>query len=185
MAHDLKLFLNELFRNPTQVVALAPSSTELAAEMARAVPIAAQRVVELGPGTGKITQALVDYGIAPNNMILLEKNPSFAGLLAERFTEAHVHLRGAEEISKICQGCDAVVSGLPLLSMPLDLQRQIVGGAFDVMGPEGVFVQFTYGPRPPVHGQLIRELGLGYLKSDRIWGNLPPARVYQFRRTQH
>ena len=62
------------------------------------------------------------------------------------------------------------------------MRRAIVGAAFDVLKPDGEYVQFTYGPRPPVSDQMIEELGVKVNKGHKIWANLPPARVYRFRR---
>jgi phosphatidylethanolamine/phosphatidyl-N-methylethanolamine N-methyltransferase len=76
-----------------------------------------------------------------------------------------------------------VVSGLPLLSMPLALQRDILTGTFARVRPGAPYVQFTYGPAPPVARAVRDELGLDWRVSPRIWQNLPPARVYRFTRT--
>lgn len=179
---DLGMFLGQLVRKPTQVVALAPSSEELARQMALRVPAGTGPVVELGPGTGKITQALLDVGIAAGDLHMLELNPDFVAHLKQAFPGTHVHHRSACEIDAL--GLDhirAVVSGLPFLSMPNSVQRDILEGAFAAMPPGGVFIQFTYGPTAPVAEELRTDLDLIWDKSDRVWGNLPPARVYTFR----
>ena len=76
----------------------------------------------------------------------------------------------------------AVVSGLPLLSMDVATQRSIVGAVFDALRPGGVFIQFTYGLSPSIDAGLIDELDLGWTRSARVWGNLPPATSYTFYR---
>jgi phosphatidylethanolamine/phosphatidyl-N-methylethanolamine N-methyltransferase len=183
MPSDLSFFLGQLLRRPHQVVALAPSSEDLARAMVAALPPGTRRVAELGAGTGKITRALLAAGIAPADLTLFELNPEFARHLRETFPGVRVLARPAQAIAAECAGgVDAVVSGLPLLSMSDETQAAIVGGAFAVMGPAGVFVQFTYGPNPPVAEAVRQSLGLTHSRSRRVWNNLPPARVYAFRR---
>lgn len=184
MPSDLSLFMGQLIRQPEQVVALAPSSRALARKMAQALPRDPGTVIELGPGTGKITRALLDHGVAPADLVCFELNPTFCATLRSRFADIDVREAAAQEMGHIGRdNIGAVVSGLPLLSMPNSVQRAIVGSAFKALRPGGVFIQFTYGPTPPVASSLIRELGLSWRKSSRVWGNLPPARVYTFYRT--
>jgi len=186
MSQDLRLFMKQLVRNPSEVVALAPSSTELANAMAAFLPAGYNRVVELGAGTGKITRALMKKGVMPDDITLVETSPKFCEHLRDTFPYATVHQKRAEDLGALdLSGTTAVVSGLPLLSMSTAKQRAIVTGAFDAMGADGRFIQFTYGPVPPIHGSIIRDLGLTYETSVRIWGNLPPAVVYCFRRVAH
>lgn len=183
MSRDLRLFMKQLMRNPSEVVALAPSSTELANAMAAFLPAGYYRVVELGAGTGKITRALMKKGVMPDDITLVETSPEFCDHLRETFPYATVHQSRAQDLGSLdLAGTTAVVSGLPLLSMSVATQRAIVKAAFETMAPDGRFIQFTYGPVPPIHGTIIRELGLTYETSSRIWGNLPPAVVYCFRR---
>ncbi len=185
MASDIPLFLGQLLRKPGQVVALAPSSAALAQHMAQAVPDGSGAVVELGPGTGKITRALLGRGIAASDLHLFELNPDFASHLRDTFPETHIHITGAQNaVDHMDEPVRAVVSGLPLLSMPNHIQDAIVGGAFQMMGRGGVFIQFTYGPVPPINEALRKNLGLRWDVSRKIWGNLPPARVYTFRQSK-
>jgi len=80
-------------------------------------------------------------------------------------------------------GAAAVISGLPLLSMPNGVRRDIVTSAFALLAPDAPFVQFTYGPRPPLPDDLIAAMGLSVEKGARILRNLPPARIYRFRQS--
>lgn len=186
MSNGLGVFLGELFRRPTQVVALAPSSVALSREMTVTVPEGPGAVVELGPGTGKITTALLEAGVPASDLHLFELNPVFVEHLKRDYPEVHVYEDRAENARTYIEGkVKAVVSGLPLLSMPYEVQKAIVGGVFDLMGPDGRYIQFTYGPKPPVTPKLRDELGLSWTKSRRIWGNLPPASVYTFTQSRH
>ncbi|KAJ55843.1 hypothetical protein ACMU_08705 [Actibacterium mucosum KCTC 23349] len=182
MPGDLRIFLGQLFRKPGEVVALAPSSEALAREMCRGLSPETGHVAELGPGTGKITRAILSAGVAEKNITAFELNPTFVDTLRGQFPAADIRRAPAQEVGNLPLGeLDAVISGLPLLSMPNDVQRAIVEGTFRVLKPGGTFVQFTYGPVPPI-AQCLREgLKLTWTKSAKIWGNLPPARVYTFR----
>lgn len=179
---DFALFMGQLLRKPHQVVALAPSSRGLCAEMAAELDPAKGPVVELGAGTGNITQAILDAGIAPENCHSIEMNPEFCDRLRARFPGLNVYQMSAGDCGELpVEGAQAVVSGLPLLSMPTQLQRDILTGFTKLVRPGGDYVQFTYGPKPPVTAVVREELGLTWRWSDKIWWNMPPARVYRFR----
>ncbi|MGQ0564247.1 MAG: class I SAM-dependent methyltransferase [Gemmobacter sp.] len=183
MPSDLNLFVRQLLRRPHEVVALAPSSADLAAAMAAHLGPGSGPVIEFGAGTGKITLAILDRGVRPENLTLFEMNPDFAAMLRAAFPGVTVHETGAQDVARFClAGAGAVVSGLPLLSMKTDTQRAIVGGAFAVLRQGGSYTQFTYGPRPPVAAEVQADLGLTFDKGPRIWNNLPPARVYRYFR---
>lgn len=191
MSQDLSLFLGQMLRRPHRVVALAPSSEALARLMAAQVPAPSPDqpggpVIELGAGTGKITRALLESGIAPDQLHLFELNDRFVTRLRDGFPDTHVHHAPAQSMTEAgLTGARAVVSGLPFLSMPLAVQRAILTATFTALRPGAPFIQFTYGPTPPVAESLRLDLGLSWQKSHRVWGNLPPARVYTFRQQPH
>ena len=183
MASDLALFLRQLVRRPQQVVALSPSSAELARAMTVDLSPATGRVAELGAGTGKLTRAILDRGVAPADLTLFEMNPDFCDHLRATFPGVTVLNQGAETLGTTCApGLGAVISGLPLLSMPNAVQLAILRGAFALLRPGGSFVQFTYGPKPPLSEAIRFELGLSARRGEKVWGNLPPARVYRYER---
>lgn len=183
MSSDLALFLRQLIRRPQQVVALSPSSADLARAMADGLGPQTGRIAELGAGTGKLTRALIDRGVPPANLTLFELNPDFCAHLRATFPGVTVLNQGAETLGDACApGLGAVVSGLPLLSMPNAVQSAILTGAFALLRPGAPFIQFTYGPRPPVAEQVRVNLGLIAHRGEKVWGNLPPARVYRFTR---
>lgn len=183
MPSDLALFLGQLIRRPHQVVALAPSSADLARAMAAGLGPETGPVAEFGAGTGRLTRAILDRGVAPADLTLFEMNPEFCDRLRDSFPGVRVLNEPAQQVAHRCApGLGAVISGLPLLSMPDAVQAEILGGAFAVLRPGGVFVQFTYGPRPPLAETVRRDLGLTAERGEKVWGNLPPARVWRYRR---
>ncbi|WP_431300299.1 class I SAM-dependent methyltransferase [Tabrizicola sp. BL-A-41-H6] len=179
---DLALFRRRLLQNPRQMSAIAPSSRALARAMAKGLGPATGRVVEFGPGTGSLTRAILDAGVSPENLTLFELDPHFAEHLRTAFPGTTLHLTGADTAADhVAAGVGAVVSGLPLLSMPDAVCDAIVSAAFQILAPGAPFIQFTYGPKPPVPADTIAKLGLTVETGPKIWANLPPARVYRFR----
>jgi phosphatidylethanolamine/phosphatidyl-N-methylethanolamine N-methyltransferase len=185
---DRKLFVERWIRSPLKVASVTPSGTELCRAMAKAAGSGpTRRVVELGPGTGPVTAALRGHGVTADNLLMIELDPAFAGHLAALHPGAGVIQGDATRIQRIVHDhgwsqCDSVVSGLPLIAMPLSVQARIVRGAFSVLAPGGVFVQFTYGPFAPINPELIRRLRLKPHRHSWIARNLPPASVWTFHR---
>jgi phosphatidylethanolamine/phosphatidyl-N-methylethanolamine N-methyltransferase len=183
MDSDITLFRRRLLKNPRQISAIAPSSRTLARAMTLGLGPQSGRIVEFGPGTGRFTEAMLARGVPAENLTLFELDEEFVPYLREKFPGVTVHQAGAETADTVVEpGIKTVISGLPLLSFPRSLQEAILAAAFRLIGPRGTFVQFTYGPRPPVPDALIEALGLKVDKGHKIWANLPPARVYRFRR---
>ena len=180
---EVALFLKQVASKPREVVALAPSSRALARRMAEAVPDGSGNIVELGAGTGKVTAAPLDAGVPVQAIHSFEINPVFCNHLKREHPELQVYLDRAENFSRHGIGdIKAVVSGLPLLSMEENMQRRIVGAAFERLRPGGSFIQFTCGPVPPVRKAIRDKLSLGRTRSEWIWGNVPPATSYSFCR---
>lgn len=141
------------------------------------------RVVEFGPGTGTLTQAILARGVAPENLTLFELDPEFVTLLRARFKGVRVlHVPADRAADHVAPGVGAVISGLPLLSMPGPVRMAIVSAAFAVLKPGAPYVQFTYGARPSVPPDIRRAHGLTVEQASHVWANLPPARVHHFRR---
>ncbi len=183
MSSDLALFRRRLLRNPKQISAIAPSSRALATAMTDGLGPHTGRVVEFGPGTGRLTRAVLDRGIAPHDLTLFEMDAEFGHHLRKKFPSVHVYIGPAQDCTrKVAKGVKAVISGLPLLSMPVGLRRDIVMAAFSILAPGAPMIQFTYGLRAPLPAELIEELSLSVEVGALVWANLPPARVFRFRR---
>ncbi len=185
MTKDLALFVGQLLRNPREVSAVVPSSRILAQAMVRDLGPASGRVVEFGPGTGKITAAILSRGVRPENLTLYEMNPAFCASLARRFPGVQIVNAPAQASADGPGDVGAVVSGLPLLSMPKTVQHAILSAAFAVLRPGAPYIQFTYGAAPPLHNSVRAALNLAVVAGPRVWYNLPPARVYVYRRAGH
>ncbi len=183
-------FFRQWLKNPLAIAALSPSSRILAREMINQLPEHAGRVIELGGGTGVFTRALLERGVAPENLLVVELNPELHRLLREQFPGVKVIRGDARELQAIIEreefgkdhGVDAILSGLGLLSMSRSTQRSILSAAFSVLSANGRFIQFTYGPSSPVSRELLNELGLHAVRGGVAWRNVPPAAVYVFTR---
>jgi phosphatidylethanolamine/phosphatidyl-N-methylethanolamine N-methyltransferase len=179
-------FIRSWLEKPLSTGAVAPSSKLLARTMAAYVdPEAAGPVIELGPGTGPVTEALVAQGVDPARLVLVEFNPTFCRLLRSRYPEATVVQGDAYSLQRLLgtllrQPAAAVVSGLPLFTKPLKTRLRLMQEAFALMAPQAPFVQFTYAVVSPIPKALR---GVSAEASERIWMNLPPARVWVYRKS--
>ena len=165
--------------------AVMPSGKLLARTMAQYVDVNSEGpVVELGPGTGAITSALIDRGVDQKRLVLVEYNPGFCALLRDRYPHATVVQGDAYalrdslwDVLKV--PASAVVSGLPLVTKPMLTRLKLMRDAFAALAPGAPFVQFTYSVAPPIPKSLP---GVSTEASERIWMNLPPARVWVYRK---
>jgi len=142
-------------------------------------------VVELGPGTGPVTRALIEQGVRPEHLVLVEYESAFCRLLGQRFPGVLVRQGDAYALRRTLADLSdrpirAIVSSLPLLNQPPMRRAALIEDAFALMVPGGVFVQFTYGmgspiPRPASAGRFSAHA------TAPIWLNLPPARVWTYR----
>jgi phosphatidylethanolamine/phosphatidyl-N-methylethanolamine N-methyltransferase len=141
-------------------------------------------VVELGPGTGPVTAALVESGVDPSRLVLVEFNPAFCRILRARYPDATLVQGDAYSMRRLLETllmepAAAVVSGLPLVTKPMRQRLRLIRDAFDLMLPGAPFVQFTYSVASPLPRQLS---GFSVEASERIWMNIPPARVWVYRK---
>ncbi|MEM7446267.1 MAG: SAM-dependent methyltransferase [Pseudomonadota bacterium] len=185
---DRLLFFLLWLRRPMRIANITPSGKHLAAAMVRGVPMAKPgSVVELGGGTGVFTEAMITAGLPADDLVIIEREKALHSLLTKRFPSSRVVLGDARDIHQIANEADAnpvkaVVSGLPILTMNDEIQTAIMGGAFQAMDEDGVFVQFTYGPKSPVRSSVLEALGLKAVKAEKVPRNVPPASVYHYTR---
>jgi phosphatidylethanolamine/phosphatidyl-N-methylethanolamine N-methyltransferase len=184
---DTTLFLQEWLANPQRTGAVAPSSPKLAAAMARWLPSDPESfVLELGPGTGAVTQALIKRGLREERLVAIERNPKMARLLRQRFPRAHIITGDAWQLDVLLRECHepiesvgAVISSLPLLNFTPAEAGTLVEKIRAILDHGGKWVQYSY------------HLGNGHHKSAThfrrlaskiIWLNLPPARVNVYQK---
>lgn len=180
----LGTWLRIWIKNPLRVGAIVPSSAELARAMARLVPVGPGPVVELGGGTGVITRALLAAGVAEADLVVVERDPTLHRLLRQQFPALRIIRGDATELAALIGPLSlaparAVVSGLPLLAMPREVQHRIVEAALAVMAPDAPLIQFTYGLFSPIDRT---ALGLVGRVAGRVFANLPPASVWRYYR---
>jgi phosphatidylethanolamine/phosphatidyl-N-methylethanolamine N-methyltransferase len=185
VASDFTVFLGQMMRNPMEVSAIAPSSAAVARKMTEGVEDVVGPILEIGPGTGSFTRAMLERGVTPERLILMELNPRFCEELRRKFPGVRVLNQPAQDIEQIgVSNLGCVISGVPVLARP-QIQREVVGRAFNVMAPDGFFAQITYSPNAPIPPEVQAEMGLTARKRGTVWANLPPARVFEFRRATH
>ena len=178
-------FFRSWIEKPLAMGAVTPSSRALARTMAANVdPETLGPIIELGPGTGPVTEALVARGIDPARLVLVEFDPTFCRLLRKRYPTATVVQGDAYSLhtllgSLLREPAAAVVSGLPLFTKPLKRRLRLLSEAFALMSPGAPFVQFTYAAVSPIPRGLDRVKAHA---SERIWANIPPARVWVYRK---
>ena len=178
-------FIRSWIEKPLSTGAVMPSGKLLARAMARLVDTEiAGPIVELGPGTGPVTEALVEQGVDPARLVLVEFNPVFCRMLRSRYPEATVvqgdayrlkHLLG----SLLREPAAAIVSGLPLFTKPLRTSLRLISDAFGLLLPSAPFIQFTYAVVSPIPRNLP---GVHARSTERVWRNLPPAQVWVYRK---
>jgi phosphatidylethanolamine/phosphatidyl-N-methylethanolamine N-methyltransferase len=178
-------FLRSWIEKPLHMGAVMPSGRVLARTMAQYVDVKSESpVVELGPGTGAITSALIEHGVDQKRLVLVEYNPGFCALLRDRYPQAKVVQGDAYALRDslwevLSAPAAAVVSGLPLVTKPMLTRLKLIRDAFLALAPGAPFVQFTYSVAPPIPKSLP---GVSTEASERIWMNLPPARVWVYRK---
>ena len=177
-------FLRSWIEKPLRMGAVMPSSKVLARTVARYVdPHSSAPVIELGPGTGAITDALIAHGVAEKRLVLVEFDPGFCALLRERYPQATVIQGDAYNLdltlAELKEPAAAMVSGLPLVTKPMLVRLKLMRDAFLKMEAGAPFIQFTYSVAPPIPKSLP---GIHTQASERVWMNLPPARVWVYRK---
>jgi len=183
---NTSLFMRTLLSNPRMVGAIAPSGAMLADLITSEVNSASGPILELGPGTGVFTEALLARGIRESDLTLVEFSTDFAVMLQRRFPDARVLCANAARLGTHIPresppfGC--VISGLPLLNMSPRAVVAILDGALSRLREGGALYQFTYGMRCPVPHRLLDRFGFKATLHGRVLRNFPPARVYKIVR---
>lgn len=183
MADGLRFFRTWL-QKPVLTGAVSPSGRALARAMARLVDADSRwPVLELGPGTGPVTAALIEHGVAPERIVALEFNPEFCALLVKRFRGLNVVEGDAYDLATslppgLAGPYSAVVSSLPLLNSEPEARQALISSALGRVLPGGGLIQFSYGFGPPVPAA---EGRFTVKRTAFVLANLPPARVWFYQ----
>lgn len=184
LADNLR-FLKALITRPKNVGAIVPSSPALARAIAGGIDLnRTGPILELGPGTGVITQSILERGIAPERLTLIEYDTEMAAHLAHRFPRTHVVQGDAFDLERTLGGrhgdqlFSAIVSGLPLLNFPVTLRNSYMAGLIDRLEHGAPVIQFSYGTQAPVEA----PPGCAVSRAALVWANIPPARVWIYRK---
>jgi phosphatidylethanolamine/phosphatidyl-N-methylethanolamine N-methyltransferase len=183
LADNLR-FLRALITRPKNIGALAPSSAALAKAIADQIDPKAGPVLEVGPGTGVISRAILARGVPPEQLTLLEYDEDLAGHLAARYPRLHVIHGDAFNLDPILGPghaalFGAIISGIPLLNHPVARRRAYVEGLTRRLAPGSPLIQFSYGSHAPV----VPPPSYSVTRTAMIWANLPPARVWVYRKS--
>jgi phosphatidylethanolamine/phosphatidyl-N-methylethanolamine N-methyltransferase len=181
---SMLLFALETLKSPLEMGAICPSSGSLAQQVARQLPVDLPgKVVELGAGTGVITRALLRHGVPAHDLVAVERSPVLARRLRRSLPQITVAEGDAAHLAWLLGSqrsqVRAVVSGLPLRSLPRPAVAMILSSLDDALAAGGLFVQFTYALRAPL--ERVPE-HFTRLASRIVWRNFPPARVDVFRK---
>jgi phosphatidylethanolamine/phosphatidyl-N-methylethanolamine N-methyltransferase len=177
-------FLKGLIARPKNVGAIAPSSPALAKAIARQIDLSIPGpVLELGPGTGVVTEAIIERGITPDRITAIEYDADFTAMVMRRFPKVRVVQGDAFDfISTLGLNEDdrfaAIISGLPLLNHPPERRQMLIESALARLRPGAPYIQFSYGMNPPIPA----PKGTSVKRAALILLNLPPARVWVYRR---
>lgn len=184
---DSGMFLREWFADPQRTGSVTPSSPKLAAAMARWLPSDPESyVLELGPGTGAVTEAILNRGLREDRLVAIENNPKLARLLRKRFPSAHIITGDAWHLDNLLrdrhqpiESVGAVISSLPLVNFTPGEAEKLAEKIRTVLEPQGTWVQYSY------HIHKRRTRGTSHfqlLASKIVWFNLPPARVNVYQK---
>lgn len=176
-------FLGRMVAHPRRVGAIAPSGPALVQAMVSQIDMSARGpVLELGPGSGVMTREILARGLPPQNLTVIERDPEFARIITKRFPNVNVINGDAFKLHALLAGqtekFKAIVSGIPLLNLPAERRGELIDVALDHLQPGAPFIQFSYG----FHSPVAAPLGASVEMTTFIWRNLPPARVWVYRR---
>jgi phosphatidylethanolamine/phosphatidyl-N-methylethanolamine N-methyltransferase len=182
---ESELFFRQWLRSPKSMGSVLPSSRALARAVTRAIVWRpGQQLIELGAGTGAITRGLVESRLPLDAITVVELDDSLCAYLRARFPGIRVIHGDATRLGESL-GPDAagrvgtVISGLPMVNMPLEFQRAIIEQSFALLGPGGCILQYSYSPIRPVPA---RKLGIKAELLNYVVRNMPPATVWRFTR---
>ena len=179
-------FFKGWMKNPRNVGSVIPTSDHMAKRMASVIDTGSGLpVLELGPGTGVITRAILQRGVKPDQLFCVEYSAEFVKKLRRDFDDVQIIEGNAFDLNATLGEAnilkfDCVVSALPLLSFPKAVRVALIKDLLSRMPTGRPIIQFSYGPLspvPPISGVTVRHL-------EFVFRNVPPAQIWTFRSTK-
>ena len=179
-------FIRGMISTPKTVGAIMPTSGRMATRMASVIDTGSGLpVLELGPGTGVITRAILDKGVKPENLVSVEYSSEFVRHLRGKYPGVNFINGEAFSLAETLesyrgQKFDCVISGIPLLNFPMHQRVKLVEDLLKLIPVGRPVVQFSYGPVSPV---VARPDSYTIKHADFIVRNIPPAQIWHYRKT--
>ena len=177
------VFFKQWLRAPKEMGSVIPSSKILARALASEVAWQpGQHIVELGGGTGAITEGLIERGVPKDKLIVIELGGDLFDYLRGRFPDSTVIQGDATRLDEILtrigvENIGTVVSGLPMVGMPFDFHKAITDQSFKALKGQGHMLQYSYSPLSPLPA---KKLGLEAKLAHFVLRNVPPAFVWKY-----
>jgi phosphatidylethanolamine/phosphatidyl-N-methylethanolamine N-methyltransferase len=172
-------------RSPLKVGAIAASSPDYCAAMVEHSTVHLPgRVLELGAGTGVVTRALLEAGVAPERITSVEYDPAFAKALKRRFPGVDVICGDGLDLTDTLAGREdekfaSVLLAIPIVRFPQEERRRLLSAYFERVVEGGNVTQLSYSLVPPVRP----DPALFTVRSSAVvWANIPPARIWIYER---
>jgi phosphatidylethanolamine/phosphatidyl-N-methylethanolamine N-methyltransferase len=179
-------FIKGMMSTPKTVGAIMPTSSRMAARMASIIDTGSGLpVLELGPGTGVITKAILDKGVAPKDLVSVEYSGEFVRHLRGKYPGVNFINGDAFSLAETLadyngQKFDCVISGIPLLNFPMHMRVKLIEDLLKLVPVGRPIVQFSYGPVSPI---VARPDSYQIKHFDFIVRNIPPAQIWHYRKT--
>lgn len=184
---DWVKFFGTWMRHPGAMGAIAASSPRYCDEMvAQSTTHLDGPILELGAGLGVVTRALLRAGVEPSRITSIEFDKDFAKALAERFPEVDVICGDGLDLTETLAGREgerfaSILFAIPIVRFPQERRRELLDHYFERIMPGGNLTQLSYSWVPPIRADPARY---ATSSSPVVWANLPPARVWVYRRAQ-
>jgi phosphatidylethanolamine/phosphatidyl-N-methylethanolamine N-methyltransferase len=181
------LFFRRWLANPLAVGALLPSSPFLARAVARNVLIGSDdAVVELGAGTGSVTKALLKAGLPADRLFIVEIDADMCTYLRRYFPQAQIIHGDASRLRDILPSkwhgkVSTVISGIPMITLPDDVQARLIRSWLGELRPGGRLLQYTYSLISPIPQ---KKFGLKCRRAGMTFLNVPPASVFKYEKIE-
>lgn len=178
-------FLKGVISTPKTVGAIMPTSARMANRMASIIDTGSGLpVLELGPGTGVITRAILDKGVKPENIVSVEYSSDFVRHLRGKYPGVNFINGDAFSLAETLenyrgQKFDCVISGIPLLNFPMHQRVKLIEDLLKLVPVGRPIVQFSYGPVSPV---VARPDSYTIKHFDFIMRNIPPAQIWHYKK---